>query len=51
VKPLWHRRIDAVPANSLDIATLRQKMESQAAEKIYMDWYLTLKAGRTSSTT
>jgi peptidyl-prolyl cis-trans isomerase D len=44
VKPLWHRRIDAVPANSLDIATLRQKMESQAAEKIYMDWYLDLKS-------
>ena len=44
VKPLWHRRIDAVPANSLDVATLRQKMESQAAEKVYMDWYLDLKS-------
>jgi peptidyl-prolyl cis-trans isomerase D len=44
VKPLWHKRIDAVPANSLDIATLRQKMESQAAEKVYMDWYLDLKS-------
>jgi Parvulin-like peptidyl-prolyl isomerase len=44
VKPLWHRHIDAVPVNSLDIATLRQKLESQAAERIYLDWYLDLKS-------
>ncbi|MGB7567328.1 MAG: SurA N-terminal domain-containing protein [Chitinivibrionales bacterium] len=44
VKPLWHKRLDAIPANSPEIAALRQKMESQAAEKIYLDWYLDLKS-------
>jgi hypothetical protein len=44
VKPLWHRHVDAVHVNSLDIATLRQKLESQAAERIYLDWYLGLKS-------
>ena len=44
VKPLWHRRIDSVPANSLEISGLRQKLEQQASEKTYFDWYLNVKS-------
>ena len=44
VKPLWHRRIDSVPANSLEISGLRQKLEQQASEKTYFDWYLNIKS-------
>jgi parvulin-like peptidyl-prolyl isomerase len=44
VKPLWHKRIDSSPTNSLDISGLRQKLEQQASEKTYYDWYLNIKS-------
>jgi peptidyl-prolyl cis-trans isomerase D len=40
VKPLWQKKIDAVPANDPSLAQIRQKIESQMVQKIYYDWYL-----------
>jgi peptidyl-prolyl cis-trans isomerase D len=43
VKPLWHRLLETIPWTGNEIAGLRQKMESEAGQKMYVDWYLGLK--------
>jgi parvulin-like peptidyl-prolyl isomerase len=44
VKPLWHKIIETIPWNSNEIMGLRQKMESEASQKLYYDWYLDAKS-------
>ena len=44
VKPFWHKRIETIPWNSAEVSSLRNKMESENAQKMYVDWYLGLKS-------
>jgi peptidyl-prolyl cis-trans isomerase D len=42
VKPLWQAKIDAnaIPWNGVEMAELKKKLESDAVQKAYYDWYL-----------
>ena len=44
VKPLWHKLLETIPWTGNEIAGLRQKMESEVGQKMYVEWYLGLKA-------
>ncbi|HAJ78237.1 MAG TPA: hypothetical protein DCO75_00575 [Fibrobacteres bacterium] len=44
VKPLWHKNIETIQWDGTEINGLRQKIEYETAQKMYMDWYLGYKS-------
>ncbi|HEX7511376.1 MAG TPA: hypothetical protein VF335_08755, partial [Chitinivibrionales bacterium] len=44
VKALWHKSLETIPWASGELTALRNKMESENAQKMYYDWYLGFKS-------
>jgi peptidyl-prolyl cis-trans isomerase D len=45
VKPLWHKKVTEIPAESQEVATIKRKMMTEAGQKNFNDWYSNFKSG------
>jgi peptidyl-prolyl cis-trans isomerase D len=45
VKPLWHKKVTDIPWAEPELAEVKRKMMSEAAQQNFNEWYLQLKSG------